>query len=490
MAIDKEYRKRWIDAIVDLAKRTVLPSNLDGRYSHRHTILGDNVYLHQGILNFDVIKLNIQKLLEQSDNQQVDAGAIVLRLIKTSDEFDSKKKYKHQHKMVDLLARLHLQLPNQNYTNLLNLLSAKDKLTVLNLFEFKYSTIEYQRINQRLGKFKLGENPQNVEYEKKAVVLAFHNLLNSLKRNKDKDSYINKLTSAQTFLESLALNQDSIQDASYEEKAKKENTQNKTKKKKEETGKILTISSADKAEMLKFMQESKLEFSEKCMEFFTEKPIPTNINTYLKLVLNKLSFLQNKIKPINPPYSNEYLTRCQKNLESRKNISSQNFERINILSQQQELVFDDTVKLYATYLCNHASLMHEDDSITPDILKSLIDKNIQTQNTKIKAESIFPDTEPEIKDNKDLVLQVADIYAKSFVSSDYEVEEFNPTFHKQMTDMFVQIAIEQKYNAKDVQKLCTTLKSNSDIEMQRMANNIFARCIPSNGGNSGNPLLR
>ncbi len=473
MALDKEKRNHWIEAICNLAKKSTEHNNLFERYTHSGTILSEDVYLYQGIINFEVIRLNVNALLKQSDAPMNDSGAIALKLLKTGDELEGVKKYKQQHKMVDLLSRLRLKL------------SAKDKLTIINLLEFKYNTPEYQNLYNQLGKFKLKETPQDFMDEKKAAVHAFHNLLNSLKRSKNKDSKITKLTSAKAFLESLAQNRDFLQDATYEEKIKKEN-----KNKKEETGKVLTISSADKAEMLKFMQESKLEFSEKCMDFFAEKSTPININAYLKSVLNKLSFYQNKIKPLIPPYSDEHLARCQKNLDARKNISSQNFERINTLSKQQELVFDDTVKLYATYLCNHASLMHEDDNIAPDILKSLIDKNIQTQNTKIKTESIFPDTEAEIKDNKDLVLQVAEIYAKSFTSSEPEAEEFNHNFHKQMTDMFVQIAIEQKYNAKDVQKLCNTLKSNPDIEMQRMANNIFIRCTPGNGGKPGNPLLR
>ncbi|MBE6448561.1 MAG: hypothetical protein E7018_04590 [Alphaproteobacteria bacterium] len=289
MPLEKEDRNTWINAIVAFAK-DVQKNNLYEHCRFIPTMLRDNA----GIClfkptNAQVVQENVSALIKSSDDKSNDAGALAWRFLRACQEESGNIDFRLQHKMVDFLSR----------TNFYEVLTAKEKLKLINFVGYKYSTDSYKLLHQKLGDLKFSQDKDKLNEEKKWTVKVFHLLLDDLRETKERksrkkdESIKNKLTSARSFLEAVAKNGDILQDATFNETkdkdiAEAETLNVKKKRKKIETGKVLTISSDDKKELFEYMKTSGINFSDECMDYFGHNDDQINPVTYLRIVMNKM----------------------------------------------------------------------------------------------------------------------------------------------------------------------------------------------------------
>lgn len=315
-------------------------------------------------------------------------------------------------------------------------LSAKDKINALDYLEYKYSASEYRQVYRQLGDYNFGESAADFDYERVQTVKLFHELL----KHSRKSTYKDKIISAQTFLETVARNGQLLENVHYADVY----------------GNTYTIDAAAKAEMLAGMKKAKVAFSPECIAYFEgQQPLKQKITPYLAALLRK-------IKMATPQQKGPLLARS--------------FAQVNLQLQQQKNVTAQLVDFYSDYLSQYASYYFDNASVRTDLLENLIIRKSETDNIRQKAENLFPDLlvkKEREQIDKNLVLTVAQNYAKSFTVSDYQGEEFNPAFHERMTQMLSKFVTTYPYQKSEVQALCATLQKNPDWEMKQMSQNIM-----------------
>lgn len=325
-----------------------------------------------------------------------------------------------QKNMMQILGCLHLDL------------SAKDKINALDYLEYKYSAEEYRDVYKQLGDYNFGENAADFDYECIQTVKLFHELLKQC----GKSTYKDKIVSAQAFLETVARNGQILDEARYTDIY----------------GNVKMIDAAAKAKMLAAMKKSKVVFSEECMAYFEGRTKPAaNMHNYLSIVLNKF--------------------KSAEGVAQKKRILSQPFAVINLNLQKEKAVTPKLVENYARYLCLYASYHCENASIRSDMLENLLGREAEQSNERVRASSLFAEyiLPQDLKSiDKGLVNKIAEVYAGSFTCSEPEAEEFNPQFHKHMTQMFQKIVTTHPYRKSEVQALCRILESNDDKVMAAM----------------------
>ena len=119
------------------------------------------------------------------------------------------------------------------------------------------------------------------------------------------------------------------------------------------------------------------------------------------------------------------------------------------------------VSEYTNYMCECAYEYYRTD-IYADNIYYLIEKNAKENGLNRKEPTIFEGVK-EIKDiNKNMVLKVAEIYAKSIKEADQICGENNMQFDRSMSAMFVDIVCRYNYSDQDVEDLKNTIKANSE----------------------------
>lgn len=315
MPLEKEERDIWINAIVSFAK-DIQSKNMNERCRFIPSMLREKA----GIClfkptNVQVVQENVSALIKSSDDKSNDAGALAWRFLRACQEESGNIDFRLQHKMVDFLS----------HTNFYEVLTAKEKLKLINFVGYKYSTDSYKLLHQKLGDLKFSQDKDKLNEEKKWTVKVFHLLLDDLRETKERksrkkdESIKNKLTSARSFLEAVAKNGDILQDATFNETkdkdiAEAETLNVKKKRKKIETGKVLTISSDDKKELFEYMKTSGINFSDECMDYFEHNDDQIDPVTYLLIVMNKMKLTHDN--------------------EQRKNIETSASEKLSSLLEK------------------------------------------------------------------------------------------------------------------------------------------------------------
>ena len=290
MPLEKEERDRWINEIIAFATK-IQKTNMYEHCRFVPTTLREKANLYDYRPTYlQVVQENVEVLIKSSNSKSNDAGALAWRFLRACVKDDDSVDFRLQHKMVDVLARTNFDVP----------LTAKEKLKLINFVGYKYNTEQYQLLHTGLGDLKFSQDKSELSEEKKWTVKVFHILLDDLRETKERksrkkdESIKNKLASARKFLESVAKNEDVLQDASFNEVKDKDvaeaqslNTKKK-RNKKVETGRILTISSADKKELFEYMKASGVDFSDQCMDYFERGDDQINPISYLRIVMNKM----------------------------------------------------------------------------------------------------------------------------------------------------------------------------------------------------------
>lgn len=442
-AIRKEWLKFLSDQMVGIfyrdAKDEVYAQrggNIQNFLQHYNLPLikvGDYTSLQEGISR------SMVDYITSAEDQRLACGAVlwsilnrihpkegkeVIRFPKTPDGY---RRYRRtQREMMKFLGDMNLDL------------SAKDKINALDRLGYKYSSEEYRLVYNQLGNYSFGENPADLEYEKKQTVKIFHELHTECQKSTRKA----KVISAREFLETVARNADVLQNAVYHD---------------DKNNQTLTIDEQSKADIYKIMKNIKGEFSADSLAYYSGNPRQIeNIGEYLGEVLHK--YKETKL-PMR-----------------RRDIISRDFLRVTAQLSKQDNIDIKTIDAYSGYLSLYASWHPENSSLNAALLENMLEKEAHDKNEIFKAQTLFPDYVspkdlPTI--NKALVLKVAQNYADSFSYSHPEAKEFNADFHKSMTEMFANIAIKHNYRKPEVQALCKVLSSNGDEATQKMSKHIM-----------------
>jgi len=163
------------------------------------------------------------------------------------------------------------------------------------------------------------------------------------------------------------------------------------------------------------------------------------------------------------------------------------FYRASIAKKQKgyiETALDDkNVSITSSFVIDYAEMLTNYVAIKPmkgnekaDVLHKLITKNADYTGLSYTCGSLFSDINGEKPNvNKNLVNDVAKIYANGIEAVDYELNEFDPDFHDSMTKMFSSIVATYKYNKKEVTELCNILEQGGGnaLQFKKMANEVM-----------------
>lgn len=449
-ANDPKLRKKWLSFLSEQLVHAFRYGNDDEVYTKRGTHIqtflenygfprvsgGDYLSVRGGISQ------SLVHYIKSAPNQQRACGTVLWEILdkaypkenssyaKTAEGYRGFRR--EQCNLVRFLGDMHLDL------------SAKDKINALDFLGYKYSTDEYRNLYNQLGNYTFGENPADLEYEKKQTV----KLLNKLNKECTKSTAKDKIISAREFLKtvsnfSFVLDSDSLEGAVYHD---------------DKNDKDLRIDAQSKANIYAVMKNMKNEFPASMIAYYSGKINRyDNIKSYLGSILNKHSEAKS------PQY--------------RKDLISHDFGGITLQLTKQNAADAEIIDKYSSYLSLYASWHPYNKCLNADLLKKMLEQEAHNTNEITKAEILFPDyllpkELPTI--NKALVMTVAQNYADSFVCSQPEAEEFNAAYHQAMTKMFSDITVEHNYSKSEVQALCKVLSSNGDEATKKMGKHIMS----------------
>ncbi len=244
----EERQNRQANAFVDLIVHYCRNKELDENYQVAGSTLrhfldreqlpavegGEYIRLETGLIN------SINSFLEGVKNKKQVSGNVLWKMVKSVSRQvveDRRVQGRFQKDMFRILSLLNLEP------------SAKDKINFLDFINFRYKTPEFRAAYDMAGAFKIGENPDDFDYERQHTVKVFGELLREAKKSTGKD----KIVSARAFLETVAANGDLLDGVVYEEGDER-----------------FEIDKQARLQMKKYMEKSKDIFSESCLSYFSE----------------------------------------------------------------------------------------------------------------------------------------------------------------------------------------------------------------------------
>ncbi len=446
------YNSNWLDAIVSFAEK----SNRDGALYKDFLSYGydferelqrkglPRVSASEYLPVWGVLTETVEKFIADAANPKEAAGALFWRLLKSSyngSKVDASNFFRKE------------RIYQRNMINLLNCfkldLSAKDKINALAFLDYKYTTDEYLHLYQSLGEFNLGENPENLDYERTQTVRLFGDIF----KNSQKSTWKNKVSSVAVLLESIARNASFLEGVSCDG---------------------VEIDDSSRAKMLAIMKKSHHTFSLKCLTYFSASEntqTETNTESYMAVVLNKL----------------EKAT----DVENRRMLLNVFTPKVNVRVDEATSFSDRFVENYGRYLNLIATNFPKCQNIPVDKLEALLAKNANEKNMYNVHSSLFPG---EIQENelppfdKKLVLKVARNYVNSF-NRYQKMDELNFDFYEKMTQMLGRIVTSGCYKKNEVRDLCQVLCKGDEPLKRQMAKKIMtiytaSEVVRSRGGRS------
>ncbi|MBR6663228.1 MAG: hypothetical protein IKL33_00215, partial [Alphaproteobacteria bacterium] len=172
MALSKENRDTWIDLMVEFGMHCAEKKLWTEYFTYGG--IGAFISTDYRIINYEALRRNIEKYTKISDNKHNDVGALVWAFLKKcqkdeKEDISKNKKnnidFRKRHKAVDVLSRFDFDL------------STRDRLAVMNFFDFSSFTPMYKLLYNRIGKFEIDKNSKDIEFEKKHAVKLFHDVL-------------------------------------------------------------------------------------------------------------------------------------------------------------------------------------------------------------------------------------------------------------------------------------------------------------------------
>ncbi len=168
-----------------------------------------------------------------------------------------------------------------------------------------------------------------------------------------------------------------------------------------------------------------------------------------------------------------------KMLEAKKYVNPiEGVDMDNVVARAQ------TVRDYTKYVCKCAADYNK-TSIGVDGILDLLKKNTSLNGMDVIQPTLFEEGKKIKAINKKMVLDVAEIYAKSINSDSVALGLNNKDFDKNMETMFTHIVTDYGYNREDVKELGDILIGNSSDKkyVEKMVDNIekaYDQKYPSN----------
>ncbi|MBE6445341.1 MAG: hypothetical protein E7019_04740 [Alphaproteobacteria bacterium] len=318
-----------------------------------------------------------------------------------------------------------------------NKMSVEDRIKALDWF-FSYKKTDrsgvYGFLIGKLAYYDIGETKENREWVVSNTIKLLNQVYSKAKSSKSNDF----VELALPILENAAINSYYLQGKTFFDSEGKLGIKNA----------VYDFGDNVREYISRRLKESGLRYSEDLALFLEGQNTPTDILIKKMSIVNKSIFGERKISA---DEVNRYNAKA-------KLIFAQ-LEDGNIVPNNK------LVRTYAEYLCQYAKINSSCKNIDSRLLEKLVSENANYMELNMEVGVLFDDATPKKRKrnvNKELVKDIAQIYASSVLTTDDVSGDFNLNFHNSMTKMFSDIVVKNNYTKKDVDALCGILEKGGN----------------------------